>query len=260
VINEAMARQFWKGDDPKQNNPLNDQLIIGRGIMREFADEPARQIIGIVGDVRDGGLNNDPRPHMYLPQAQVPDLANALNMRITPMAWVIRTRGTPQGLSAPIQEALHKSTGLPVSDIRTMSEVITRSTSRQRFNMLLMTVFGAAALLLAAIGVYGLMAYSVQQRTPEIGIRLALGATSRIVRRMILGQGLALALVGIVIGLASAFGLSRVIASLLFGVKASDALVFVSVPAVLLLVAVAAVWWPARRASRVNPMIALRYE
>jgi predicted permease len=260
VINEAMARQFWKPDDPKQNNPLNDQLIIGRGIMREFADEPARQIIGIVGDVRDGGLNNDPRPHMYLPQAQVPDLANALNMRITPMAWVIRTRGAPQSLSGPIQEALHRSTGLPVSDIRTMSEVITRSTSRQRFNMLLMTVFGAAALLLAAIGVYGLMAYSVQQRTPEIGIRLALGATSRIVRRMILGQGLALALVGIVIGLASAFGLSRVIASLLFGVKASDALVFVSVPAVLLLVAVAAVWWPARRASRVNPMIALRYE
>jgi predicted permease len=260
VINEAMARQFWKGDDPKQNNPLNDQLIIGRGIMREFADEPARQIIGIVGDVRDGGLNNDPRPHMYLPQAQVPDLANALNMRITPMAWVIRTRGTPQSLSGPIQEALHRSTGLPVSDIRTMSEVITRSTSRQRFNMLLMTVFGGAALLLAAIGVYGLMAYSVQQRTPEIGIRLALGATSRIVRRMVLGQGLALALVGIAIGLASAFGLSRVIASLLFGVKASDLLVFVSVPAVLLLVSVAAVWWPARRASRVNPMIALRYE
>jgi len=260
VINEAMARQFWKGDDPKQNNPLNDQLIIGRGIMREFADEPARQIIGIVGDVRDGGLNNDPRPHMYLPQAQVPDLANALNMRITPMAWVIRTRGAPQSLSGPIQEALHRSTGLPVSDIRTMSEVITRSTSRQRFNMLLMTVFGAAALLLAAIGVYGLMSYTVEQRTPEIGIRLALGATSRIVRRMILGQGLALALVGVVIGLASAFGLSRVIASLLFGVKASDALVFASVPAVLLLVAVVAVWWPARRASRVNPMIALRYE
>jgi predicted permease len=260
VINEAMARQFWKGDDPRQNNPLNDQLIIGRGIMREFADEPARQIIGVVGDVRDGGLNNDPRPHMYLPQAQVPDLANALNMRITPMAWVIRTRGAPQSLSGPIEEALHKSTGLPVSDIRTMSEVITRSTSRQRFNMLLMTVFGAAALLLAAIGVYGLMAYTVQQRTPEIGIRLALGATSRVVRRMILGQGVALALLGVVIGLGSAFGLSRVIASLLFGVKASDALVFASVPAVLLLVAGVAVWWPARRASRVNPMIALRYE
>jgi putative ABC transport system permease protein len=260
VINETMARQFWKADDPNQNNPLNDQLIIGRGVMREFADEPARQIIGIVADVRDNGLNNDPRPHMYVPQAQLPDLANALNMRISPMAWVIRTRGAPQSLSSPIQDALHRSTGLPVSDIRTMSEVVTRSTSRQRFNMLLMTVFGAAALLLAAIGVYGLMAYTVQQRTPEIGIRLALGATSRVVRRMILGQGVALALVGVVIGLASAFGLSRVIASLLFGVKASDALVFVSVPTVLLLVAVAAVWWPASRASRVNPMIALRYE
>src|SRR5262249_32855582 len=118
----------------------------------------------------------------------------------------------------------------------------------------------AAALLLAAIGVYGLMGYTGQQRTPEIGIRLALGATSRIVRRMILGQGVGLALVGVVIGLAAAFGLGRVIASLLFGVKGSHALVFVSVPTVLLLVAVAAVWWPASRASRVNPMIALRYE
>jgi putative ABC transport system permease protein len=255
LINETMARQFWKTGDP-----LRDQLVIGKGIMREFAEEPARQIIGIVGDVRDAGLNNDPGPRMYVPQAQVPDLANALNVRITPMAWVVRTRVTPTSLSGPIQEALTRSTGLPVSDVRAMTEVISRSTSRQRFNMLLMTIFGASALLLAAIGIYGLMAYSVQQRTPEIGIRLALGAESGVVRRMILAQGLSLALVGVAIGLASAFGLTRVIASFLFGVKAWDPLVFVSVPLLLTAVALAAVWWPARRASRVNPTIALRYE
>jgi ABC-type antimicrobial peptide transport system permease subunit len=126
--------------------------------------------------------------------------------------------------------------------------------------MLLMTIFGSAALVLAAIGIYGLMAYSVQQRTPEIGIRLALGAESGVVRRMILRQGLTLALVGVVIGLASAFGLTRVIASLLFGVKAWDPLVFVTVPVLLTAVALLAVWWPARRASRVDPTIALRYE
>ncbi len=255
LINEAMARQFWKTGDP-----LTDRLLIAKGIMREFADEQPRQIIGIVGDVRDAGLNNDPAPRMYVPQAQVPDLANALNVRITPMAWVIRTRVPPASLSGPIQEALGRSTGLPVADVRAMTEVISRSTSRQRFNMLLMTVFGAAALLLAAIGIYGLMAYSVQQRTPEIGIRLALGAESAAVQRMILRQGLTLALIGVAIGLASAFGLTRVIASFLFGVKAWDPLVFVSVPVLLTVVALLAVWWPARRASRVNPTIALRYE
>jgi hypothetical protein len=255
LINETMAKQFWKTGDP-----LHDQLVIGRGIMREFAEEPARQIIGVVGDVRDAGLNNDPGPRMYVPQAQVPDLANALNVRITPMAWVVRTRVPPALLTGSIQEALTRSTGLPVSDMRAMTEVISRSTSRQRFNMLLMTIFGTSALLLAAIGIYGLMAYSVQQRTPEIGIRLALGAESGVVRRMILAQGLSLALVGVAIGLASAFGLTRVIASFLFGVKAWDPLVFVSVPLLLTAVALAAVWWPARRASRVNPTIALRYE
>jgi len=255
LINETMARQFWKTGDP-----LADRLVIGKGIMREFNDEPPRQIIGIVGDVRDAGLNNDPGPRMYVPQAQLSDLANALDVRITPMAWIVRTRVSPASLGGPVQEALTRSTGLPLSDVRPMAEVVVRSTSRQRFNMLLMTIFGGAALLLAAIGIYGLMAYSVQQRTSEIGIRLALGAEASVVRRMILRQGLTLALVGVAIGLASAFGLTRVIASFLFGVKAWDPLVFVSVPVVLTAVALAAVWWPARRASRVNPTIALRYE
>jgi len=255
VVNEAMARLLWpKGD------PLSDRLVIGRGVMREFADEPERQIVGVVGEVRDGGLNNEPGPTMYIPQAQVPDAANALNVRITPMAWVVRTRTAPRALTGPIQEALRQATGLPVSEIRSMDEVVSRSTSRERFNMWLMAVFGVSALLLAAIGIYGLMAYSVEQRTQEIGIRLALGASANQVKNMVVAQGFRLAVIGVVIGTASALALTRFIASVLYGVEAKDPIVFAAAPAVLALVALLAAWIPARRASRVDPIVALRYE
>jgi putative ABC transport system permease protein len=255
IINETMAKQFWKDSDP-----LGEQLVIGRGVMREFAGEVERQIIGIVGDTRDGGLNRNPQNAMYIPQAQVPDAVNALNVRIGPIAWVVRTQGDPHLVSAPVQEQLRQSTGLPVTNVRSMEEVVSRSTSRQRFNMWLMSVFGISALLLAAIGIYGLMAYSVEQRTQEIGIRLALGASAPQVRNMVVFQGMLLAAIGIVLGLGSAFGLARVIQSMLFGVTTKDPLVFVGVPILLTLVAFTAVWLPARRASRVDPVVALRYE
>jgi putative ABC transport system permease protein len=255
IINETMARQFWKDSDP-----LRDRLIIGRGIMREFKDEPERQIIGVAGDVRDGGLNNDPGPRMYVPQAQLPDAANALNVRLTPVAWVVRTQMEPHSLIAPVRESLRQSTGLPVTDIRSMDEIVSLSTSRQRFNMLLMTIFACSALLLAAIGIYGLMAYSVQQRTQEIGIRLALGAGGRRVKRMVVFQGMRLAIAGAAIGIAFAFALANFLASLLFRVKPHDTAVFVAVPSLLSAIALAAVWLPASRASRIEPIQALRYE
>jgi ABC-type antimicrobial peptide transport system permease subunit len=228
--------------------------------MREFKDDPERQIIGIVADVRDGGLNNDPGPRMYVPQAQLPDLANALNIRLTPMAWFVRTEVAPMSVSTAVQEQLRQASGLPVSDIRSMDQVVTQSISRDRFNMWLMTVFGSSALLLAAIGIYGLMAYSVEQRTQEIGIRLALGAEAGQVRRMVIFQGMILAAVGLVLGILGAFFLTQLLRQFLFRVEARDPLVFIGIPALLGAVALLAVWIPAMRASRVDPIQALRYE
>jgi predicted permease len=254
IINEAMARQFWQNSDP-----LNDRIVIGKGAMREFDSEGERQIIGVVADIRSNGLDVEPQPQMWIPQAQVPDAANALNIGLSPISWIVRTSVAPQSLSKAIQETLQQASGLPVTDIRPMNEIAARSVSRQRFNMWVMTVFGACALLLAAIGIYGLMAYSVEQRTQEIGIRLALGAQAWQVRKMVVVQGMTLALVGLAIGLGAAFGLARLIATLLFGVSARDPLVFAGVPVLLAAVALLAVWLNARRASSVDPLIALRY-
>ena len=255
LINEAMARQYWPDGDP-----LADRLVIGKGVMREFEAEGERQVIGIVADIRSNGLDSEPQPQMFVPQAQVPDAANALNVGLTPLSWVVRTELPPLSLSDAIQDALRQSSGLPVSDVRSMEEIAALSVSRQKFNMWVMTVFGACALLLAAIGIYGLMAYAVAQRTQEIGIRLALGAQTSQVRRMVVVQGITLALAGVAIGLAAAFGLSRLIEAFLFGVTARDPLVFAGVPVLLAVVAAVAVWIPARRASNVDPLIALRAE
>jgi ABC-type antimicrobial peptide transport system permease subunit len=184
-----------------------------------------------------------------------------LNARLTPLAWIVRTRVEPHTLIPAIQKELGDvSDGLALAPIRTMDEVVSRSTANTDFNTLVLTIFACTALLLAAIGIYGLMAYSVEQRTQEIGIRLALGAESGSVRNMVIFQGMRLALIGVVIGVGSAFGLTKLIASLLYGVKARDPLVFVGIPVLLSAVALLAVWLPARRATRVSPIDALRCE
>jgi putative ABC transport system permease protein len=253
IINESMAKQYWKNSDP-----LNDRLTIGRGGMGAFATEPDRQIIGVVADSRDNGLNQDPDPKMFVPQGQIPDAVNTLNTRISPMAWVIRTKVPPMTLAGPVQDQLRQATGLPVADVRSMSQIVSRSTSRERFNTLLMSVFALSALALAAIGIYGVMAYAVQQRTREIGVRLALGAEPGAVRRMVVLQGMRLALIGVVIGVGAAYGLSRYMTTLLFGVEPRDPLVFVGVPLLLAVIALFAVWIPAARASQIDPLNALR--
>jgi putative ABC transport system permease protein len=256
LINEAMAKQFWKNGQ----NPVGQQIVIGHGVGPEF-EEPARLIVGIVGDVRDGGLNRDPEPKMVVPVAQMTDGLTELNSKVGPLSWVIRTRVEPHQLTAVITDELRKASGgFPVARVRSMDEVVAKSTARQDFNMLLLTIFGGSALVLAAIGIYGLMAYSVQQRSQEIGIRMAMGADRARITRMVVWQGMRLALVGVVVGVCAAFGLTRLIASALYGVKNWDPLVFVSVPVLLSCVALFAVWLPAQRAAKLNPMEALRTE
>jgi predicted permease len=255
LINQAMAKQFW----PKEN-PVGQQILIGKGVGPEF-DEPARQIVGVVSDIHDGGLNRDPFPMMIVPQAQVTDGMTALNARIGPVGWLVRTHGDPRQAIAAVTEQLRQASGgFPVARVRPMDEIVVSSTARDSFNMLLLTIFGAVALILAAIGIYGLMAYSVQQRTQEMGIRMALGADRSTIRKLVVWHGMRLAIIGVVLGIAAAFGLTRLISSFLFGVKSWDPFVFVTVPIVLSAVALLAVWLPATRAAKLDPMQALRIE
>jgi putative ABC transport system permease protein len=255
LINESMAKKFW----PKEN-PVGQQIIIGKGVGPEF-EEPAREIVGIVGDVHDSGLNRDPRPMMIVPQAQVPDGMTALNARIGPLEWLVRTHTEPhQFISAVTEQLRQASGGFPVAHVRSMDEVVVHSTAQESLNMLLLSIFGASALVLASIGIYGLMAYSVQQRTQEMGIRMALGADRSKIRNLVVWQGMQLAIAGVILGVCAAFGLTRLLASFLFGVKSWDPIVFVTVPVILGAVALLAVWLPATRASRLDPMGALRVE
>ncbi len=255
IINEALQKEYFKNE-----NPIGQQISIGKGMGPPF-EEPARQIVGVVGNTHDRGLDQDTPPLMIVPDSQVLDAMTALNAKIVPLRWAVRTHGDPRQLSAAISEQLRQASGgFPVSHIRTMEEIVSRTTSRQSFNMMLLTIFGAIALVLAAIGIYGLIAYSVQQRTQEIGIRMALGADRGTIRKMVVWDGMRLTLIGMVVGIGASFGLTRLIASFLFGVKTWDPTAFIAVPVVLATVALLAVWLPALRASRVEPMMALRVE
>ena len=257
VVNQAWVKQYFKEGDP-----IGERILIGGGAanMKELTTEPVREIIGIVGDVRAQGLGNDPGPVMYMPQAQETDGLNALMQAAGAMAWIVRTSAGPEAVSGTVQNILRQETGVPVTNIQNMESIVSVSVSRQRLNMLLMTTFGVAALALAAIGIYGLMAYSVQQRTQEIGIRLALGALPARVRSGVIRQGMLLVAIGVAVGVVVAFFLTRLLASVLFGVAARDPFVFVGVPLVLGVAAFAAVAIAAQRASRVDPLDALRYE
>jgi predicted permease len=177
IINEAMARRYWKNEDP-----LGQRMIIGVGMGPNFV-QPPREIIGIIGDTRDGGLNNDPQPATFIPLSQVSDAYMALNNRFVPLRWLVRSRVAPFSIAAPIQKAFQDAADLPVARIRTMDQIVIQSTSRNQFNTLLLGVFAFFAILLASLGLYGLIAYSVEQRTLEFGIRLALGADSPQLRK-----------------------------------------------------------------------------
>jgi putative ABC transport system permease protein len=240
IISEAMARRFWPGENP-----------IGKRLTPSFhSEQGAREIVGVVGDVKASGLDVDSSAMMYMPYRQSPRPF---------MSFVVRTNTKPEGLIQPVSSAIYSiDKEQALTDVRTMEQVVTASLSGRRFNMTLLLTFAAVALLLATVGVYGVMNYTVTLRRRELGIRMALGAGRMDVFRLVLGQGLTLTLIGVGAGLISAYGLTRLMANLLYGVTATDYLTFASVSAVLIAVGVAASYIPARRATKVNPTIALR--
>ena len=256
VINESLARRFWPTGDP-----VGEHLVVGQGLGPDF-DEPPRRIIGIVGDVRDGiGLRQSSRPTVYVPLAQLPDRVNQLTFTIAQLTWIVRTTAQPDPLAVPVQRRLQQAIGgLSVTGVRTMDDVIARSLSSATLGMVVSLAFACLALLLAISGVYGLMAYGVQQRLRELSVRLALGAEPHVVRNMVVRDGMRLALVGVVVGLGASFGLTRVLGSALYGVTPLDPVVLGGVPVLVTIVALAAAWFPARRASRVDPARSLRAE
>jgi putative ABC transport system permease protein len=242
IISEAMARRFWPGQDP-----------VGRRLTPSFhLKQGAREIVGVVGDVKASGLDADAAATMYLPYKQAPRPY---------MTFVARTASDPQNFIQPISKSIYTiDKEQAVRNVRTMEQVLADSVSGRRFNMTLLITFAALALVLATVGVYGVMNYSVTLRRRELGIRMALGAQAADVLRLILGQGLMLTLTGIGAGLVGAYGLTRLMANLLYGVTATDFLTFVSVSGVLMAVGLLASYLPARRAMKVDPMIALRHE
>jgi predicted permease len=255
VINEAMARKYWPAGDA-----FSDRIVIGKGLGARY-DDPPRKIIGIVADSRVDSLDEAPKPAVYVPAAQLSDAFNASFSQESPLTWIVRARWNPASLSVPIQEALGRASGgLPVANVHPLAQLVARSISDYDFAAMLLGIFAAAALLLAALGVYGMLAWSVQHQTREIGIRLALGEKPRRVRNRLVLDGMRLAASGGALGIAAAYALSRVLAGELYGVQPGDLRVFVLAPVVLCLVALAAVWFPARRASRIHPMDALRHE
>jgi putative ABC transport system permease protein len=197
-------------------------------------------------------LNAESEPSYYVPAAQAP---------LQDMVVLVRTSGDPTALAPAIRkEVWAMDANQPISNINTMEEIVAESIAQPRLSMLLMGLFGALALILAAVGIYGLLSYAVTQRTQEMGIRMALGAKTSDVLKLILTQGMTLALIGIAIGLIGSFALTRLLAGLLFGVTPTDAVTFISVSVVLIGVALLACYFPARRATKVDPLMALRYE
>ena len=253
IVNAARVRRYWQ-----TNDPVGETITIGAGAGPEFRDGP-RRIVGVVADPRDEEANRNPEPTVYVPLAQVSDAITRRNNRLFPLTWAVRTEIEPRLLRVPIERELRDATGgLPIVRARTMEDILSGPARRAAFHVMLMTVFAIVALLLAAVGFYGLMSYSVQQRTQEIGIRMALGALPSDVRNMILVQGLRLAAIGVIAGVGAALILTRVMVSLVFGVRTYDPVVFVGVALLLSAVAVVAALIPAYRATRVDPLAAIR--
>jgi putative ABC transport system permease protein len=241
IINETLARTYFPGEDP-----------IGRSVVVCWNDKAPDEIVGVVGDVRHQDLQTAAKPTIYWPPAR---------FQYPFMTVAVRTSGDPRSMASSVVSALHQlDANVPAADLRTMETVVEQSLAERRLTMLLLTIFAGVALVLAAVGIYGVISYSVTQRTQEIGIRMALGAERGRVLRMVVGQAMALALAGVVTGAIGAWFLTRLMQKLLFGVSPSDPMTFLAVSALLAAVAALAASVPGLRATRVDPVVALRAE
>jgi putative ABC transport system permease protein len=242
LINQTLARRHWPQEDP-----------VGKKIAFDsFGQTVNCEIVGVVGDVRPRGLDSEPRPEIYLPYAQAP---------FGSVTWLVRTTVAPLSLLPAVKEKIREVNPTQTfASIATMEQLLDRTTGAHRFNLFLLGSFAALALLLAGVGLYGLISYTTAQRTHEIGIRMALGARGGDVLRLVIGQGMKLALAGVALGLMVALGLTRLMTSLLFGVSPTDPLTLAGVSLLLMSVALLACWIPARRAAKVDPINALRCE
>ncbi|HXN65266.1 MAG TPA: ABC transporter permease [Candidatus Acidoferrales bacterium] len=246
IISESMARQYWPGE-----NPVGQQL-------RYSPTLPWMTIVGVVGDVKQGPLDTETRPHTYQPFTQMGE--DCQGPRCRSLSVILKTAADPQSLARAVQSQVQAlDPQEPVSDVRTMEEIVDRSLVSRRFNTMLFAGFASIALLLAAAGIYGVIAYSVSQRTQEIGIRMALGANVRAIVWLTLRDGLRFAAIGIALGLPAAFAATRFVSSLLFDVRPADPLTFLAVIAILVAVSLFASYVPARRATRIDPLAALRH-
>jgi putative ABC transport system permease protein len=255
VINESAARRFWPGEDP-----LGKRLRIGARIP-QLADVEAREVIGIVRDVHEETLENEPPPIFYIPIGQMAPLLHTRSIRLRPQSFLVRTSEDPLLSAAAVQREIRVVDPLLLAtNFSTMEELVSRSFGLQRFSTLLMGLLAGLALLLAAVGIYGVLSYLVNQRLQELSVRLALGATPGQVVWLVLRQGMVPVVMGVAVGVAGALGLSRLLSHLLYSVSTLDPAAFVLAPLVLVGVALVAMLPPAWRASRVNPMAALRTE
>ncbi|HSE96864.1 MAG TPA: FtsX-like permease family protein, partial [Blastocatellia bacterium] len=247
IINEALARKHFPNE-----NPIGKRIRPGFSTIPVNDETGRREVVGVVADVKHYNLQDPAEPEIYFAQAQMP---------LSTMTVVARTATEPHGLVNAARDVVQSlDQNAPVYSIRTAEEILGRSVASPRFNALLLGLFASVALILTAVGLYGVIACSVSQSTHEIGIRVALGAQSSDVLKLIIGQGMFLTLVGIVIGLAAAYGLTQLMSSLLFGVGATDPWTFAGVAALLVGIALLACYLPARRATRVDPVVALRFE
>lgn len=258
IINEAAVKKFWPNE-----NPLGQRIHIGPPFVPELGDPTPREIVGIVPDVREVGLEEEAPPIVYVPLEQVPATVLGMVLRLAPVSLVVKSEREVPNLAASVQKEIWAvDAAQPVNDVRLMEEVVSRSLGRQRFAALLLGGLAVLALLLAGVGIYGVLSYLVTQRTREIGVRMALGASARNVLGMVVRQGFLAVLLGVAIGVAGAFALARFlggqIAGLLAGGSATDPVTFVLAPTVLAAVALLASVIPAHRASQMDPLVALR--